>query len=511
MNRPLIRLFALAAFVLATPLAAQPQESAFSYQGRLEQNGAPANGSFDFTFALFAAASGGSAIGSTLSRPDVAVDDGLFTVELDFGSTAFEGSRRFLQVSVNGTTLTPRTAIGTTPYASVALTALDAGMAQSVPWRGATQFVVAPETDVTPDQASWFSVVIGADGLPFVAYYAVATLDLKLARCLDAVCSSVSSLTVDSAGDVGDFNDIALGTDERPVISYYDRTNGDLKLARCSDRQCSSVTTRTLDTLGNTGQFTSITAQGGQAAESTSLNKRGPLIAYYDASNDDLRYLQCNDPDCTSPSGLALDTAGDVGQWADIAFDGTRVQVAYQDTGNGRLKLAVCGSVSCSSVILRTLDGTANSGFAPSIALTPAGRALVSHSRFNGSSNEVALVRCNSVSGANYCDTPLVSNLQTSGSTALKPTHVLMRHGTAPMVWDGQFRIHACEDASCSVIGASTSAVGVQSTLVISRAAATIGADGLPLLLVQGGGIDGTPRGIKATHCANATCNSHDR
>jgi hypothetical protein len=511
MNRPLIRLFALVALVLSAAVAAQPQESAFSYQGRLEQNGVPANGNFDFTFALFAAASGGTAIGSPLSRPDVAVDDGLFTVELDFGSTAFDGSQRFLQVTVNGTTLAPRTAIGTTPYASVALTALDASMAQSVPWRGATQHVVAPATEVTEDEASWFSVVIGADGLPFVAYYAIATLDLKLARCLDAVCSSVSSITVDSAGDVGDFNDIALGTDERPVISYYDRTNGDLKLARCSDRQCTGVTTRTLDTLGNTGQFTSITAQGGQAAASTSLNKRGPLIAYYDASNDDLRYLQCNDPDCTSPSGLALDSVGDVGQWADIVFDGTRVQVAYQDTGNGRLKLAVCSSVTCSSVTVRTLDSAANSGFAPSLALTPAGRALVSHSRFNGSNNELALVRCNTASGANYCDAPLVSNLGSTFSTGLRPTQLLMRHGTAPMVWDGQFRIHPCEDLFCSVVGASTSAVGVQSTLTLSRSAATIGADGLPLLLTQGGGIDGTPRGIRATHCANATCNSHDR
>ncbi len=492
---------------------AAPQGTAFTYQGRLEQSGVLASGPFDFTFRLFDAAGGSTQIGATLTRTGVAVDQGLFTVSLDFGIAAFEGSKRFLQVTVGTTVLAPRTELTSAPYANTALTSLDAGMAQSVAWYGASNHLVAPESEVTPSTASWFSVVIGADGLPIIAYYAVATLDLKVAICNDPVCSTSRSVTLDSAGDVGDFNSIAMGVQDRPVISYYDRTNGDLKFARCVDPQCSSAATSAIETLGDTGQFTSITAMNGAVA-GLEGNRNGPLIAYYDNSNDDLRFLRCVDADCASPTGVAIDGTGDVGQWPAIAFDGRRVQIAYQDVTNKRLKLAVCSNSSCSGITLRTLDSAPNSGFAPSIALTPANRAVIALTRFNGTSNnEIIYVQCNGTpANATYCDTPTLTSLFNSSSAAVRMPQLLLRgDGVAPLIWDGQFQIAGCEDTSCAAFGTQSNAVAVGATLVVSRSAAALGADGLPLLLVQGGSLDGTPRGIKAMHCASPSCRTYGR
>jgi len=62
------------------------QGTAFTYQGRLSANGAPANGIYDFDFALFNTNSGGSEIGSTDFVLGVPVTNGLFTVSLDFGA-----------------------------------------------------------------------------------------------------------------------------------------------------------------------------------------------------------------------------------------------------------------------------------------------------------------------------------------------------------------------------------------------------------------------------------------
>jgi Chaperone of endosialidase len=98
------------------------QGTAFTYQGRLDFNGAPANGFYDFDFALFAANSGGSRIGSADFVPGVPVSNGLFIVSLDFGAN-FPGAVRWLETAVrtngaaNFTPLSPRQQLTPTPYA----------------------------------------------------------------------------------------------------------------------------------------------------------------------------------------------------------------------------------------------------------------------------------------------------------------------------------------------------------------------------------------------------------
>ena len=54
---------AVLAGLLAGPLAAQPLGTAFTYQGRLQDGGAPANGPYDFRFMLFDGPAAGSQVG----------------------------------------------------------------------------------------------------------------------------------------------------------------------------------------------------------------------------------------------------------------------------------------------------------------------------------------------------------------------------------------------------------------------------------------------------------------
>jgi hypothetical protein len=101
----------------------------------------PANGNYDFTFALFNNSSTNSGqIGSTLTKLDVGVNNGLFTVTLDFG-TNFPGASRWLAIGVrtngatNFTALNPLQELTPTPYAIYAPTAgnaATAGTADSV-------------------------------------------------------------------------------------------------------------------------------------------------------------------------------------------------------------------------------------------------------------------------------------------------------------------------------------------------------------------------------------------
>lgn len=100
--------------------AAEPQLPDFTYQGQLQRNGAPANGAFDLSFALFDAASGGNQVGVAIDEPDYPVEDGLFTTSLAFPGV-FDGTQLWLQVSVEGVPMQPRQPIATTPVAQYTL------------------------------------------------------------------------------------------------------------------------------------------------------------------------------------------------------------------------------------------------------------------------------------------------------------------------------------------------------------------------------------------------------
>src|SRR5207253_7983657 len=131
------RYFPLLSFLILLLLAtssAHAQGSAFSYQGKLTDGGTAANGSYDLQFTLWD--SGGTQQPQpspvTVTRSAVAVANGIFTVQLDFGATAFPGASRFLEISarVTGagsfTTLAPRQPITSTPYAIRSLNASSA-------------------------------------------------------------------------------------------------------------------------------------------------------------------------------------------------------------------------------------------------------------------------------------------------------------------------------------------------------------------------------------------------
>ncbi|RME76437.1 MAG: hypothetical protein D6784_05850 [Chloroflexi bacterium] len=73
------------------------QSYTFIYQGRLQVGQEPVSGVCSFDFRLFDAASGGTQLGAVVSRPNVPVSDGYFSVELDFGNV-FTSTPRYLQV-----------------------------------------------------------------------------------------------------------------------------------------------------------------------------------------------------------------------------------------------------------------------------------------------------------------------------------------------------------------------------------------------------------------------------
>jgi hypothetical protein len=77
------------------------------------------------TFKLYDAGSGGNQIGSAITN-STSFANGLFTVNLDFGAGAFNGSARWLDITVqsgvDAEPLTPRVQVLAAPYALYAMT-----------------------------------------------------------------------------------------------------------------------------------------------------------------------------------------------------------------------------------------------------------------------------------------------------------------------------------------------------------------------------------------------------
>lgn len=111
--RPLA--LAVASGLLAFPTLAAP-DAEYTYQGRLSESGLPANGTYPMVFRLYDAPVGGSLVSPAVSLPGVAVADGVFSEDLTFDITAFN-DQVWLEVVVNGATLSPRTKITGAPFA----------------------------------------------------------------------------------------------------------------------------------------------------------------------------------------------------------------------------------------------------------------------------------------------------------------------------------------------------------------------------------------------------------
>ncbi len=133
-------LAALLIFIAIPVSKAQAQGTGFTYQGRLDQAGAPAHGQFDFEFRVFDALVDGTSVAGTVAAEGVGVSNGLFTVTLDFGPGVFDGRARWLDVSVRASGsdapfahIVPRHLLTPVPYAVYAGGAAASGVRGTLP------------------------------------------------------------------------------------------------------------------------------------------------------------------------------------------------------------------------------------------------------------------------------------------------------------------------------------------------------------------------------------------
>jgi hypothetical protein len=119
-----IAALALAAFLAPGDLASAqtPFNPSFTYQGRLDVGGQPADGTYNLRFRIFTAETGGTQVGTTTTATNKQITGGLFTHEINAASMNADGSARWLEIAIaqgmqDYTVLEPRQKLTATPYA----------------------------------------------------------------------------------------------------------------------------------------------------------------------------------------------------------------------------------------------------------------------------------------------------------------------------------------------------------------------------------------------------------
>jgi hypothetical protein len=135
------------------------------------------------------------------------------------------------------------------------------------------------------------SIAVDAGGVPYIAYYDPGSHALKIATRQSAAWSTV---TVDDSGDVGSSAALDVGPDATLHIAYYDATNGDLKYAR-RERLATAWSIQVVDSIGNVGSGVSLKVDRQNTVH----------IAYYDRTHGVLRY-------CHASAVVAVDS----GTWS---------------------------------------------------------------------------------------------------------------------------------------------------------------------------------------------------
>ncbi|MBS0191514.1 MAG: tail fiber domain-containing protein [Phycisphaerales bacterium] len=125
-------------------LRARGSGSAFSYQGRLNNAGAPYSGTADMRFTIYDSETGGNPVTPTATQSNIAVIGGIFSVQIPVDASTFVSvPDRYLDVAVatpsgSGTfvPILPRTRIGQVPAAMVATQSQYSLFSAGAPWEG---------------------------------------------------------------------------------------------------------------------------------------------------------------------------------------------------------------------------------------------------------------------------------------------------------------------------------------------------------------------------------------
>jgi hypothetical protein len=297
---------------------------------------------------------------------------------------------------------------------------------------------------------------------------------------------------VDSTGGGLEYSPIAMGSDGYARISYFDGTNSnnDLKFAQCTNADCSTKNITTVDSTGDVGHYSGLAMGSDGYAR----------ISYYDFTNSDLKFAQCTNADCSTKNITTVDSTGSTGLYTSLAIgsDGF-ARISY--VGGTNFKFVQCTNADCSTKNITTLTTSSGGSLNTSIAMGSDGFARIALGL--GSVN-IRFVQCTNAD----CSTNnnnIVSSTATSNPSIAMGSDGFARISYTDQNSGGVLKFIQCTNADCTsrntnTVDSSTINTGFYPSL-------RMGSDGFARISYQ----DLSTTVLKFAQCTNASCSSSNR
>lgn len=291
----------------------------------------------------------------------------------------------------------------------------------------------------------------------------------------------------------GFFNAMVLTKADLPVIAYYEATNGDLKIATCADTACTTPFITTVDRTGDVGLYPSIAL----------TNSDIPIISYQDYTNGDLKLAVCNNTRCTSPTLVVVESDGTLGNHSSIALrsDNTPV-ITYFGPSAGRLKMALCDTILCAAPNRITLDSAYSTGYYTSVKITSTNIPVVSY--YDQNEHDLKLAVC----ADSACTSVTTSTVESAGDVGAYNALALKTNNAPVMSYfdatNSNLNLGVCLQLNCTaptyIVVDANGAAGRNTSIALTNT-------NLPVISYLS--YQDYPSGsIKLARCTNSACDA---
>jgi hypothetical protein len=338
--------------------------------------------------------------------------------------------------------------------------------------------------DAIDDSGQYASLAIKS-GRIFVSYFrdTGSADELKIARCDDAVCDSVTVLHLIEMTDAN-YSSMAMDDNDQAFISFWDGDQGDLIVAACRIDPiigCKGATFTRVDRFHVTGLYTAITLDqegrpmvsyydqeeealnlakcplcrvpvrthiGPVSSEdsiSLALTEVGyPVMTYQDSTDNNFYLVFCQDTICAATTKTSIGTNLHINPSLQLQEDG-RPAVAYYHASSNELKYTVCNNYDCSN---QTTNVIAFDGYDPSLRFNSLGLPVIAY--YNASGNNLNLARCNDIA----CSAPLLTIVDDAASVG-SYTSMALTPDDYPVIsyydtTNDTIKFAICDDPGCT-------------------------------------------------------------
>ncbi|OGY91341.1 MAG: hypothetical protein A3B31_02685 [Candidatus Komeilibacteria bacterium RIFCSPLOWO2_01_FULL_53_11] len=332
---------------------------------------------------------------------------------------------------------------------------------------------------------------------------------------LDATFNKLT-INNDTVGSGKRFS-MAIGTDGLPVIAYNE-TGGTLRVIKCTNPLCSAIT--------NDPTYPG-PATDSNLYTSMAIGTDGyPIIAYHteDSPNGYLRVVHCTDIACVgwdSETLLASGASVNFGRYSSIAIgktDGLPI-ISYWDSLQG-VAVIHCKDIRCSQfyapkIVDTSHNGSSYVGQQGMLTLRPDGKAVIAYRGYSSSNLHTVVVDCTS----GPCTVPFGPTLQSGGVDSYISIKTNPADGDRPILAynrSDRVKVARCKDVNCSEFEPSTPAVidfpAVIGVTLGDKPSLAIGLDGLPVIAYyyDEDKDNNSPDSMKVAHCNDVSCSTFD-